>query len=107
MIRKQGFDEKDVVKETEEIAKLVKHIHLSDNFGFEHTELPMGMGNVPIGEIMKKLGEKGYEAKKIIEAGNWWQHFKTPPVTETFEAFGSPVYSVQGPYWNQSLGFQQ
>jgi len=107
MIRKQGFDEKDVVKETETVAPFVKHIHLSDNFGFEHTELPMGMGNVPIGEIMEKLGEKGYEAKKIIEAGNWWQHFKTPPVTETFEAFGSPFYSGQGPYWNQSLGFQQ
>jgi len=108
MLRKQGYEEKDIVKETEKVAPLVKHIHLSDNFGFEHTELPMGMGNVPVKEIMEKLGKKGFEAKKIIEAGNWWQHFKNPPVKETLEAMGSPIYSMQmQPYWNQSLGFQQ
>jgi len=55
MIRRQGFGKEDIIKEAEKIAPVVKHIHLSDNFGFEHTELPMGMGNVPIKEIMKKL----------------------------------------------------
>jgi len=108
MIRKQGFEDKDIIKETEKIAPYLKHIHFSDNFGFEHTELPMGMGNVPTKEIMKKLGKKGFEAKKIIEAAHWWQHFKGPPVQESFEAMGSPIYSDgAGPYWNQSLGFQQ
>ena len=108
MLRKYGYEEKDIVKESEEIAPLVKHIHLSDNFGFEHTELPMGMGNVPIKEIMEKLGEKGFEAKKIIEAGSWWQHFKTPPVSETLQAVGSPIYAMQmAPSWNQILGLQQ
>ena len=108
MIRKQGFEDKDIIKETEKIAPYVKHVHFSDNFGFEHTELPMGMGNVPIKEMMAKLGKKGFEAKKIIEAAHWWQHFKSPPVQETFEAMGSPIYSDGiGPYWNQSLGFQQ
>ena len=48
-------------------------VHLSDNFGMEHTELPMGMGNVPLKEVMEKLGQKGYEARKIIEAGHWWR----------------------------------
>lgn len=108
MIRKQGFEGKDVVAETEKIAPFVKHVHLSDNFGFEHTELPMGMGNVPIKEIMEKLGKEGFDAKKIIEAGNWWQHFKTAPFKETMEAFGSPIYGMQmAPYWNQSVGFQE
>ncbi len=107
MLRKQGFDEEEIIKQTEAVAPFVKHIHLSDNFGLEHTELPMGMGNVPMEEIMKKLGKQGYDAKKVIEAASWWQHFKTPPVTETFQAFGSPVYTGQGPYWTQSLGFQQ
>lgn len=64
MIKKYGFENKDVLKETEAVAPLVKHVHLSDNFGFEHTELPMGMGNVPIKEIMQKLGQQGYDAKK-------------------------------------------
>ena len=108
MIRKQGFSEKDVIKQAEVIAPMLKHVHLSDNFGFEHTELPMGMGNVPIKEIMEKLGQKGYEAKKIIEASGWWQHFQTPPLQETLEALGSPVYSMNmGPYWQQSASLQQ
>ncbi len=112
MLRQYGFEEKDILKETEKVAPYVKHIHLSDNFGFEHTELPMGMGNVPIKEIMKKLGKKGFEAKKIIEAGDWWtQH--TPkgggaPFTPSLEAMGSPLYSMEmAPYWNQSIAFQQ
>jgi len=108
MMKKYGYESEDIIKETEKIAPLLKHVHLSDNFGFEHTELPMGMGNVPIKEIMEKLGKKGFEAKKIIEAGNWWQHFRTPPFKETLEALGSPIYSMQmAPYWNQSIGLYQ
>jgi len=108
MLRKQGFTDKDIIRETEKIAPYVKHVHLSDNFGFEHTELPMGMGNVPMKEIMEKLGQNGFEAKKVIEASSWWQHFQTAPVKETMEGLGSPMYSSgPGPYWNQSLGFQQ
>jgi len=108
MLRKQGFEDKDIIRESEKIAPLVKHVHLSDNFGFEHTELPMGMGNVPIKEILNKLGKEGFDAKKIIEAGNWWQHFKTPPFKETLEAFGSPIYAMNmAPYWNQTIGGQQ
>jgi len=108
MMRKQGYESKDIIKETEKVAKLVKHVHLSDNFGFEHTELPMGMGNVPIKEMMGKLGDEGYEGKKIVEAISWIQHFGAPPVKESLEAFGSPIYSMNmQPYWNQSAGFQQ
>ncbi len=108
MLRKEGFKEEDIIKESEKIAPFVKHVHLSDNFGFEHTELPMGMGNVPIKQIMEKLGQQGFDAKKIIEAGQWWQHFKAPPLKETLEAFGSPIYGMQmGPYWNQNIGLQQ
>lgn len=108
MLRKYGYEKEDIIKETEKVAPFVKHIHLSDNFGLEHTELPMGMGNVPIKEIMDKLGKEGFDAKKIIEAGNWWQHFQTSPFKETLEAFGSPIYSMQmAPSWNQNLGAQQ
>ena len=108
MLRGQGYSEKDIIKETETVAPYVKHVHLSDNFGFEHTELPMGMGNVPIKEMMEKLGEKGFEAKKIIEAGTWWQHFKTQPFQETLEAVGSPLYSMHmAPYWSQAPGLYQ
>jgi hypothetical protein len=110
MIRKMGFSEKDVIKEAEKIAPFVKHVHLSDNFGLDHTELPMGMGNVPLKEVMKKLGEKGFEGKKIVEAGNWWQHFAEKgggnPFKPSLEGMNSPIYSM-GPsaYWSTPPGF--
>jgi hypothetical protein len=107
MLRKQGYTEKDIIKQTEIIAPFVKHVHLSDNFGMEHTELPMGMGNVPTKEILAKLGEKGFKGKKIIEAGNWWQHFAEKgggnPLKPTIENFDSPIYAMQaGPSWSQT-----
>ena len=108
MLKKQGFEDKDIISESKKIAPYLKHVHFSDNFGLEHTELPMGMGNVPLKEIMEKLGQKGFEAKKIIEASGWWQHFRSSPVRETFEYIGSPIYSEGvAPYWNQNIGFQQ
>ena len=101
MLRKYGYDKADIIKETEKIAPFIKHVHLSDNFGFEHTELPMGMGNVPFKEMMKKLGKKGEEIKKIVEAADWYQHFQTSPLVETYEASASPLYPMKAPYWNQ------
>ncbi|MEK6891018.1 MAG: hypothetical protein AABX03_02675 [Nanoarchaeota archaeon] len=102
MIRKFGFDKKDLIKEAETISPYLKHVHLSDNFGFEHTELPMGMGNVPLKEEFAKFGEKIKNVQKVIEVGDWWQHFKTAPLVETFAAFSSPIYSDNGPSWNQA-----
>ncbi|MBU2562181.1 MAG: hypothetical protein KKF68_00795 [Nanoarchaeota archaeon] len=113
MLKGQGFEDKDIIKESEKVAPYLKHVHLSDNFGLQHTELPMGMGNVPLKGIMEKLGKKGFEAKKIIEAVSWWQHFSpggkhNSPFGATLEAIGSPIYTEGvGPYWNQALGFQQ
>jgi len=106
MLRKYGYKAEDIVKETEEVKELIKEVHISDNFGFEHTELPWGMGNVPMKEIMETLPEK--DVRKIIEAGSWWQHFKTAPFKETLEATGSSLYSMHmAPYWNQALGLYQ
>ncbi|MGV8152214.1 MAG: sugar phosphate isomerase/epimerase family protein [Candidatus Nanoarchaeia archaeon] len=109
MLRKMGYSEKDIVKQTEIIAPFVKHVHLSDNFGFEHTELPMGMGNVPMKEILSKLGEAGFEGKKIIEAGNWWQYFAQQgggnPFKPSIENFDSPLFrAYAGPSWSQLGG---
>lgn len=103
MLRRYGYESRDIIKETEKIAPYIKHVHLSDNFGMEHTELPIGMGNVPIKEIMKELEKAGKsDVKKIAETADWWQHFKTPPTQYLLEAFGSPIYSMMmAPYWNQ------
>lgn len=108
MLRGQGYSEEEVVKEAEKVAPYVKHVHLSDNFGMEHTELPMGMGNVPLKAMMEKLGEKGFDAKKVVEAAHWWQHMKSSPFQESLEGMGSPVYHMKmAPYWNQAEGLYQ
>lgn len=101
MIRKYGYDAEDVVKESKIIAPYVKHVHLSDNFGLDHTELPMGMGNVPTKKILE-LQEQFKNAKKIVETGGpWYQFFQRSPLSETMRAFGSPIYAMEmAPSWN-------
>jgi len=108
MLRKRGYTEKDIVEETKKIAPFVKNIHMSDNFGLDHTELPMGMGNVPMQEhlqvLQKAHGKKLEDIKKIVETGHWYTQFKTSPFAETLAAFGSPIYGMNmQPYWNQGM----
>ncbi len=111
MLRRFGYDDKDIIEETKKVAPFVKHVHLSDNFGFEHTELPMGMGNVPIKEIMERLGKEGFKGKKVVEALSWWQHFSNQganhAIIPTLQGFNSSIYGMQNaPYWNTAIGMQ-
>lgn len=102
MMRKEGFKEEDIRKQTEKIAKYVKHVHLTDNFGFTDSHLPPGMGNVPIKKIMQELEKKGFKGKHIVEAGPFAATFKVPPTSYVLEAMGSPIYGMMAqPYWNQ------
>ena len=102
MIRKYGYDDKDLLKEAKTIKPFLKHIHLSDNFGFEHTELPMGMGNVPLKETAKIFGKKFNKLSKAIETGDWYQHFQVSPFNYELAAFGSPLSSGGGANWSQA-----
>jgi len=105
MIRKQGFSEDELIKEAKKIAPYVKHVHLNDNFGYTHTDLPPGMASVPFKEILKEFEKKGFKGKKIFEGGQFFQHFQTPPHAMVLEAMGSPVYSmVAQPTWTQIAG---
>lgn len=99
MIRKFGYGEEELIKETKKIAPYVKHVHLSDNFGLEHTELPMGMGNVPTKPMLDAISKYNKQVKKVIETGGWYQHFKKSPLGETFQAFGSQTYGSVIPNW--------
>jgi hypothetical protein len=106
--RKDKFKEEDLRKEVEAIAKHVKHVHITDNFGYSDSHLPPGMGNVPIKEIMQELEKQGFSGRKILEVGGWFEHFKTSPYSISLEAMGSPIYAMDmAPYWNQTLGLQQ
>ena len=108
--KKKGFSDEDLANEVKEFAKHVKHVHLTDNFGYSDSHLPPGMGNVPIKKIFEELEKQGSlkDATKIVEAGGFVQQFKTSPLQYTLEGMGSPIYSMEmAPYWNQSIGLSQ
>ena len=113
-LRKAGWEGKElkeeVLKETEKIASLVRHVHITDNFGFHDSHLPPGMGNVPIREIMEKLEKRWSELedqgklkshpRSIVEAGGFVAEIGANPTVNILEFFGSPLYKMaQGPYW--------
>lgn len=102
MMRKQGFPGEEVVKETKEVAPMVKHLHYNDNFGSTHTDLPPGMGSLPMKDILKELEKGKFKGKRIFEGGNFFQHFQTSPFFYTLESGGAPIYTgAAGPFWNQ------
>ena len=105
LMRKRGFTEEDIVKQTEKIGKMVKHVHLTDNFGYGDSHLAPGMGNVPFKKILEALEKKGdlKSMRKIVEAGGVVAHFKRSPHPWTLSAFGSPIYGAKmAPMWNQA-----
>lgn len=113
-LRQHGFTKEEIISETEKIAPFVKHVHLSDNFGYGMTELPMGMGNAPAKEMLERLEAKGFKGKKAIEAMSWYQHFSpqgSPPnsaLLPTYIGLGGQMSASEGaPYWSQTTGLQQ
>lgn len=105
LMRKYGFKKEEVAAETKKIAPFVKHVHLTDNFGFEDAHLPPGMGEVPFKEILRELEKAGFKGKEIVEAGGFVAQFKTSPMPYVLEALGSPLYSMEmQPFWNQVRG---
>ena len=104
MMRKQGFGKEKIIEETRKIAPYVKHVHLNDNFGSTHTDLPPGKGDLPMSEIMKELENAKFKGKKIFEGGGFFQHFQTSPFPYQLEGAGSPLYYSGGAAWNQLGG---
>jgi hypothetical protein len=115
--RKHGFKKEDLLKEIEPIAKHVKHVHLTDNFGSEDSHLIPGWGNVPFKEILEKLGKEGFKGTEIVEgAPGGVQLLGTKTFSKVLEAMGSPVFAPKETgaatasefsYWNQNPGLQQ
>ncbi len=104
MMRKQGFKPEKLIEEAKIIAPFVKHVHYNDNFGSTHTDLPPGMGNVPMKEVMQQLEKAGFKGKKVFEGGNFFQHFQQSPHPYVLEGAGSSVYAMKmAPYWNQTF----
>jgi len=105
ILRAGGYTEEEIVKETEKIAPFVKHLHITDNFGFSDTHLPPGMGNVPVQKMLAKIEQLGISPEKIrgiIEAGGFVKEFKESPFLYALESLGSPLYTMKAPYWAQA-----
>ena len=91
--------------------KVVGHIHLDDNFGYNDEHLAPGEGNAPITEMMKALKDNGYKGELIVEPG---ADFTTDlsgfhSVMKTWKLFGSSVYGagsgVRGRGWGDVTGY--
>lgn len=110
-IRQSGIESeaelnKRVLKETEDLLKgkdVLKHLHLTDNFGWSDSHLSPGMGNVPIKEIMEKLEKSGFKGRGIVEVGTYVGEYKKSPTVDFLEHFESPLYTMKKePYWSES-----
>jgi len=73
---------------------IISHLHLVDNYGYQDDHLAPGQGNTPIREIVKKLKEKGFKGKMIVEPGADWSTDVSGfhSVMKTWRLFGSPMY---------------
>lgn len=102
--KKLGYKDEDLAKEVAAIAKHVKHVHLTDNFGYSDSHLPPGMGNVPFKKILEELEKAGTlgKVRKVVEAPGWPQHFGSSPLLYTLAGMGSEISSDGGPRWNQT-----
>jgi len=111
LLKKSGYKNEDIIKETEKITPFTKFVHLTDNFGFEDSHLAPGMGEVPFKEMLKEL-EKAGKLKTVIEAGGLMNLGKEAGriiLPSTLEALGSPISSnpyTSGPFWNQAAAIQ-
>ncbi len=112
MVKSKGFTDEEVLRQTKLISEdksMVKHLHLTDNFGHADTHLVPGMGNVPVKAILEELEKTGRfdEMRKITEAGGMVQHFKKLPHSMTLAAMGSPIYGMTASgAWNQAVEMQ-
>ncbi len=99
LLKSMGYTDEDIAEETKKIAPLVKHWHITDNFGETDDHLVPGMGNVPFDKITKYF-DNNKEAFKILEAGQYVADFKQSPFPDLMEYFDSPIYSMtKEPYW--------
>ncbi|MBS3172698.1 hypothetical protein J4438_03945 [Candidatus Woesearchaeota archaeon] len=102
-LKKQGYEDKDFIEETKKVAPFVKHVHLTDNFGFTDAHLPLGMGDVPIKEHLKALEKADKNAIHVVESGGFINQFKANPIPQTLEYLNSSMYTYEaGPNWSDS-----
>jgi sugar phosphate isomerase/epimerase len=71
-------------------AKIIGHIHLTDNWGYDDEHLTPGQGNTPNKEVFAMLEKAGFK-DFITEVGSFNANTILP---DTLAEFGSPVYAL-------------
>jgi len=70
--------------------KILGHVHLTDNWGYDDEHLTPGQGNTPNKEVFAMLEKAGFK-DFITEVGSFNANTILP---DTLAEFGSPVYAV-------------
>jgi hypothetical protein len=106
-LKKHGYSKEDIIEETEKISPYLKHVHLTDNFGYTDSHLAPGMGDVPVKEMIEKMrAGSNADMTFVNEAGGFVKNFKQSPLPHTLEALDSPIYAMdKGPNWSQVKDF--
>jgi len=74
--------------------KIIGHVHLSDNFGYQDEHIEMGEGNAPLQEFFKILKEEGFEGTIVAEPGGQREGQLHRAWTSALELGGSPIYRI-------------
>jgi sugar phosphate isomerase/epimerase len=70
--------------------KILGHIHLTDNWGYDDEHLTPGQGNTPTKDVVKMLEDAGFK-DFIAEVGSFNANTILP---DTLAELGSPVYAL-------------
>lgn len=89
-----------MLTETKKLAKegIIKHVHLTDNFGYDDEHLTPGQGNVPMKEFIEQMEKEGIN-DFIAEPGSF--NVETS-MHDTWALVNGPVYSFARP---EGFGF--
>ncbi|MEK6936717.1 MAG: TIM barrel protein [Nanoarchaeota archaeon] len=95
-----------VMKEVDELVKdkIIGHVHINDNFGYEDIHIAPGQGNAPIKEFVDKISKAGFKGKMVVEAGG--QREDESVLSHAWKTLGSPIYRIDsvGSSWTDISG---
>ncbi|MBI4439562.1 sugar phosphate isomerase/epimerase [Candidatus Woesearchaeota archaeon] len=79
-------------------SKMIKNVHIVDNFGFQDDHLAPGQGNAPIQDVIKLLKKNGYDKAITVEPGADASTDVSDfhGLMKAWRQFGSPVYGIGG-----------
>ncbi|MBI4438801.1 sugar phosphate isomerase/epimerase [Candidatus Woesearchaeota archaeon] len=85
-----------LLDEVEKLAKdkILGHVHISDNFGYEDEHVDPGMGRAPIKEFIERVRKHGAITSVTVEPAH--QDYRA--MLSGWRHFGSSIYGLARPY---------